>query len=169
MEIKTDLDRLKQIDLARFFNKNERTIQRWHEQGLPRHGEGKGCYYVWAEVLPWYVAFVSGSKDGDEDSSHSARKDRADADIAEMKRDLMAGNLVDAMEVQRGWVDFLTRLRANLMGFPGRLVDRLESARDVREKLAIGNREMAATLREIVAEIEASAPVSEADGEDPEC
>lgn len=48
---------IKQAELALVFQMTERTIQRWHYYGLPRHGEGPGCYYVWAEVLPWYVSF----------------------------------------------------------------------------------------------------------------
>ena len=154
--IKSPLNSLKQIDLAALFGVTDRTIRNWDAEGLPGNGEGRGRVYDFASVLPWYVARVSGSRGGDGDLSDREREQRANADMAEMKAQEMAGFLVNAQEVQRGWTDFLTRLRTNLMGFPARLVDRLEGARDVREKLATGNREMAATLRDIVAEIEAS-------------
>jgi hypothetical protein len=58
MEI--DLKRLTQSNLALIFDKTERTILRWHFFGLPKHGEFRGCYYVWSEVLPWYIAFIAG-------------------------------------------------------------------------------------------------------------
>lgn len=54
-----DLSRMTQAQLCELFARGERTIQRWHQFGLPRHGEGPGCYYVWAEILPWYVSYQS--------------------------------------------------------------------------------------------------------------
>ena len=152
MSIKDSLLMLKQADLCALFAVTDRTIQRWHDQGLPRHGEGRGCYYVWADVLPWYLRFMSGSKGGGEDgNTDSERQERAEADIAEMKRDQLARSLVSAQEMQAAEVDLFTRLRSNLRGFPRRLIDRLEGAEDLRERLAIGKQEMEATLRELSA------------------
>ncbi len=63
---------IKQAELALIFQRTERTIHRWHYYGLPRHGEGPGCYYVWTEVLPWYVRFNrtcdTGDTGGDDDT-----------------------------------------------------------------------------------------------------
>jgi len=59
------LNRLTQKDLAHLFDKTERCIMRWHQFGLPQHGKGTGCYYVWAEVLPWFVAYQAGLRNGD--------------------------------------------------------------------------------------------------------
>ncbi len=63
MEIQ--LDCLTQKDLAALFGKTERTVMRWHQFGLPQHGKGQGCYYIWTEVLPWYVAYEAGLRAGD--------------------------------------------------------------------------------------------------------
>jgi len=63
MEI--SLNHLRQSDLAAIFSNTERTIQRWSQYGLPKHGEDQGCYYVWAEVLPWYVTYAAGLASGD--------------------------------------------------------------------------------------------------------
>jgi phage terminase Nu1 subunit (DNA packaging protein) len=152
--IKNPLNALKQIDIAALFGVTDRTIRNWDKEGLPGNGEGRDRVYDFAAVLPWYVGRVSGSRGSDDDLTDREREQKATADIAEMKAQEMAGFLVNAQEVQKGWADFLTRLRTNLMGFPARLVDRLEGARDIREKIAIGNREMASTLRDIVAELE---------------
>lgn len=151
MTIKDSLSKLKQADLMALFGVTDRTIQRWHDQALPRHGEGRGCYYVWTEVLPWYVGYISGSKQGGSDSE---RLKAAQADMAEMERDTRAGMLVVAADVGREYANALTRLRSNLMGFGDRLIPLLAETTNPREQLAIARREMNQTLREIVAEQE---------------
>jgi phage terminase Nu1 subunit (DNA packaging protein) len=152
MTIKDSLSKLKQADLMALFGVTDRTIQRWHDQALPRHGEGRGCYYVWTEVLPWYVTFMSGSKRGGspEDVSETERLKSAQADLAELTRDERAGLLVLAAEVTQEWADILTMLRSNLMGYGDRLIPLLAETTNPREQLAIARREMNQTLRAIV-------------------
>ena len=153
--IKNPLNALKQIDIAALFGVTDRTIRNWDAEGLPGKGENRDRRYDWAVVLPWYVARVSGSKPGGEPATDKARRENAEADIAEMDRDLKAGTLVNAEDMRQAEVEVFTRLRTNLEGFTPRLVDRLEAGVTPREKLAIGQREMAATLRDLVEEIRA--------------
>lgn len=63
-----ELKHLTQSDLAIIFDKCERTVIRWHLFGLPKHGKGPGAYYVWSEVLPWYVAYAASLRIEDPDA-----------------------------------------------------------------------------------------------------
>ena len=54
---------LSQDNLAAIFGVTTRCIMQWRKSGLPQHGTGPKCYYVWAEVLPWYVAYKAGLGD----------------------------------------------------------------------------------------------------------
>lgn len=157
MSIKESLSKLKQADLMAMFDKTDRTIQRWHDEGLPRHGEGRGCYYVWAEVLPWYLAFMSGSLGGDRGGKSISDKDRklkGEADIEEMKAAEMAGELVRVQEVKKVWNDFLSRLNSSLDGYPDRAAEGLADGMILAERVDVLRKEMNIVRRDIVAEIQ---------------
>lgn len=150
LRLKNDLSSLKQADIAALFGVTDRTIQRWHERGLPRQGDGKGSVYVWADVLAWYVGFVSGSKSGP--TTDKDRKLRAEADLAEMAAAEKAGQLLDANEVKVAWTGFLARVTSNLDGFPDRAAEKLEDGMNLAEKAAVIRRELAGVRRDLVAE-----------------
>lgn len=162
MIIKSDLSALKQADLMALFGVTDRTIQLWHAKGLPRNGEGRGCTYVWKECLPWYVAYVSGSKGGAEAGSDRARREKAEADMAEMEARKMAGELLERKPAILAWINFLGRLKDNLLGYSGRVAPRLEDGMVLAEREAVLNREMHQVLRDVVAETEKSASEVEA-------
>jgi phage terminase Nu1 subunit (DNA packaging protein) len=165
MSIKEALSKLKQADLMAMFDVTDRTIQRWHDQGLPRHGEGRGCFYVWTEVRPWYLAFMSGSLGGDKSGKSLSDKDRklkGEADIEEMKAAEMAGDLVRVKEVQKVWNDFLSRLNSSLDGYPDRTADQLADGMILAERVAVLRKEMNILRRDIVAEIQRGTEVEAA-------
>lgn len=145
--IKNPLNHLQQKDVQALLGKSERQIRRYDDEGLPGHGEGRGRYYVWDDVLPWWIAREAGSKAGPGTLTDKEREQKARADLAEMDAEERAGALLDARAARRSWEDVLGRLRSNLRGFPARLLRRLEGVTDPRERLEIGNREMDATLR----------------------
>lgn len=158
VSIKERLSKLKQSDLMAFFNVSDRTIQRWHDKGLPRHGEGVGCTYVWAEVLPWYVAFVSGSgKPEGGPLNDKDRKLKGEADIAEMEAAEMAGKLVWAKDVQKHLNEFLSRLNASMDGYPDRAAEGLADGMILAERVAVLRKEMNILRRDIVAELQRNA------------
>lgn len=157
MKLKDALKELKQADLCALFAVTDRTIQRWHDEGLPRHGEGRGCFYVWAEVLPWYMKRMSGSRRGGDDLSDKDRKMRADADLAEMAAAQKAGELVDAQEVRRAWSGFLARLKVALDGLPERSAEKIEDGMNLAEKATAIRRELNAVRRDVVSETERAA------------
>ena len=129
------------------------TITDWHkEKGLPppEKPTKNSAYYDLEIYIPWMRENIWKPA-----TNATARKKEADAAIAEMERDVMAGVLVDALAVQRSWEDALARFRTNIRGFPARLVPLLEEASTEREKLAIGQREIDSVLRDLVAKEEA--------------
>ena len=156
LRVKNDLSELKQVDLCALFGVSDRTIQRWHDQGLPRQGSGRGSVYVWSEVLEWYVGFVSGSQSGV--LTDKERKLRAEADIAEMQAAEKAGQLLDAKQVQAAWSGFLSRIKVNLDGLPDRAAQNLEDGRNLAEKAAVIRRELNGVRRDLVAEAGSTEP-----------
>lgn len=153
MSIKDQLNHMKQADIAALFGRDVKTIQRWSDEGLPRHGEGRGCYYVWPEVFGWYEARLSQSKAPDDKD----RKLRAEADLAEMDRDAQAGKLMDTAQAQASWGNFLSGLQSNLMGFPDRVAPDLDDGMTLAERREVLRRAMIASLQGVVAEAERNA------------
>ena len=75
--------------------------------------------------------------------------------MAEMAAQKMGATLVDARSVQAVWEDFLSRLKANLRGFPDRVIPMLEEGGSATERLAICRKAMDATLRSVVTQLQA--------------
>ena len=159
MTIKDSLPKLKQADLMALFGVSDRTIQLWHGKGLPRNGEGRGCSYVWAQVLPWYVAYVSGSMAGDGRSSGGSklisdkdRKLKGEADRSEMDAAEQAGELMRVKDVRKVWLAFLSRLNSAMDGYPDRAADQLADGMILAERVAVLRKEMNIMRRDVVAE-----------------
>jgi phage terminase Nu1 subunit (DNA packaging protein) len=148
---KTALKSLRQTDVAALLGVTDRWIRKLNDEGLPGTGTGAGRVYDWAEVLAWWTRRSSGSGKDGEALTDRQRREKAEADMAEMEAAKMAGTLLDADEAQQEWEDALSRLKGNLLSFPDRIVPRLEEAGTLAEKLATCRKEMHSTLREIVA------------------
>lgn len=140
-----NLRKINQSELAALLGRDIKTVQRWHEDGLPREGEGKALRYDWYRVEAWRDEKRTGANNLDD----RARKLRGEADILEMEAAERAGTLVSVAAVTQEYTDFLTRLRSNLMGFGDRLIPLLAETTNPREHLAIARREMGVTLREV--------------------
>lgn len=53
-----DLEQLTEADVARLLSVDRRTVRRMYKtHGLPATGSGKARRFVWALVLPWYLAY----------------------------------------------------------------------------------------------------------------
>ena len=61
-----------------------------------------------------------------------ARRARADADIAEMRRDQQRGELVAAADVVSAWASLIQAARAELLALPARVCDRISGQSDSR-------------------------------------
>lgn len=83
--------------------------------------------------------------------------------MAEMEARKMAGELLERKPTILAWINFLGRLKDNLLGFSGRVAPRLEDGMVLAEREAVLNREMHQVLRDVVAEAEKSAAEAEAE------
>jgi len=155
-----DLNALSQQELALLWGVSTRTIQRLPDADTLRHGAGQGCYYVWGECWNRNPRLLGATVAGD-DGSDKARKLRAEADIAEMEAREMAGNLLDRKAAIQGWSSLLGRLKDNLMGYPGRVADRISPEMELAEREDVLKKEIHAVLRDVVALIEKDAEVVE--------
>ncbi|WP_157532937.1 hypothetical protein [Hyphomonas polymorpha] len=105
--------------LAAVFGVAPSSISRFVANGILRRAEpGK---FALAECVQAYVTMKAGKvPQGD-----VARRQKADADLAELKAAQMAGKLLDAREVEREWSATCRDLRAAILALPGRLSARL--------------------------------------------
>ena len=94
-----------------------------------------------------------------------ARKLKAEADMAEMERDQLAGTLLASSDVMQTWTDALAALRANLMAYPDRVLSRLEACVTPAERVAVLRGEMKASLEGLVKDAEAQAIKAQAETE----
>ena len=156
MITRDSLNSLKQVEIAALLDFSERRIQQLHAEGLPRNGEGRGGVYVWAEVLAWRDARISGSR-GAEDRTDKQRKEFADANIREMEDAQMAGNLIEVKDARAWWNGFLGRLKSNLDGLPDRAAQGIEDGMNLAERAAVIRRELNSIRRDLVAEAQAEA------------
>ena len=131
------LTAMKQLDLARLFGKNERTIQRWGEAGLPRHGEGRGCTYVWSEVLEWWAKNVAQVGPTDDTLTHKERLTKAQADKAELELALQYGTLLEASRVADTWAEECAAMRSRLLSIPSAAALKIDSSHGQAQREAI--------------------------------
>ncbi len=148
-----DLNRMTQAELASIWKVSTRTIQRRAECETLRHGAGQGSYYVWDECPPSIPGPESGLSQDDQPLTDRQRKDRADADLAEMERDREAENLLDAQDVRRTWEGFLGRLKENLLGLGDRCAPEIQPEHTLAERIAIIRRHVNGSLRDVVAQL----------------
>ncbi len=156
-----DLNHLSQSELAALWECSTRTIQRLPELPTLRHGQGQDSYYVWSECRAFEMGRLSQREDG-ESLTDRQRRERAEADMAEMEARQMAGDLLERKPAILAWSAFLGRLKDNLLGYSGRVAPRIEDGMILAEREAVLNKEMHQVLRDVVAEVEKAA--AEVDG-----
>jgi phage terminase Nu1 subunit (DNA packaging protein) len=121
-----DLSKLSQKECARLLDVDDRTLRRLKDEGMPCHGEARGLFYVWGEVLPWWIAReirMAGARldpslrDIPPIAVSEARKAASDADIADMKAEVMKGNLLESDAVKEVWEKHIITCRNQLVNF----------------------------------------------------
>lgn len=105
--------RVTQKALAALFGVTTETIRLWGKQGMPSYRDG----YTPAECVQWrreQDKADANARERPDLAEEQARKMRADADLSELKRDQMRGELVPAVDVERQ----MERLCAHLPRIP---------------------------------------------------
>ena len=130
------LPRLKRPQIAALLQANERSVSRWEHEGLPVAEPGRGgkaSLYDPAAVVAWYVARrlaeLTGPANGALDpDAERARKDRAQAQLAEQKYQVQTSALILAADAEREWTEAVQDTRAALLALPNALAPRCVAA-----------------------------------------
>ena len=100
--------------------------------------------YDWSLVRAWEKNRATGSGRSDSGLSDRQRRERAEADLAEMERDKAAGVLIVAEDARKVWGEQCANMRARLLSLPATAATRIEDG------MTVAVREE--TLRSLVAE-----------------
>lgn len=146
MITKTYLKTLKQSEVSALLRCADRTVMRWHDEGLPRTGNGRGTTYNWAEVCEWQDSLEEKNGGNPDDR---ARKLCAEADIAEMERDAMAGKYLLVSDVRKEWATAIGNCRARLLSIPAKAALRIEDGMNVAQREAVVRDEIYEALTEL--------------------
>ncbi|WP_306600749.1 hypothetical protein [Geothrix sp. 21YS21S-2] len=152
-----DLARLSQKELAKLLRVEDRTVRNLKDEKIPCHGEGRGMYYVWDEVEPWWfdrrmrlVGLKKTDAVGVPDIFISeARKAAADAEIAEMKAETMKGGLLEAAAVEVIWSEHIAIAKAKLRSISPRVAVQLMDGMTVQERKALIDEGIFAAMAEL--------------------
>lgn len=113
--------------IAKLLMISERRVQQLAKRGvIPKVGRGR---YPLAGSVQGYVRFLQERSLGDDDvpdvGVERARRLRAQADISELKRDKMRGDLIDIQKVERQAEQTMIHIQSRLLQLPERVSGRL--------------------------------------------
>jgi phage terminase Nu1 subunit (DNA packaging protein) len=114
-------------EIARILGVSDRTVQRWHEAGIPRHGEGRGSTYPVARVVAWvrrrdreqFERELAMSPAPDLDEAR-ARKENALARLRELDVAEREGELITVEDALAHQEQVYAALRGILLAVPGK-------------------------------------------------
>lgn len=144
-------------ELARRLDVVMMTITKWEQSGMPVEEpgrKGKPSLYSELEVRNWINdREKNAQKNGTVDLARDrARKERAQAVLAEQTVQIRAKDLVPRVQVERAWATEVSAVRAKLLAWPSTISDRLyrESAvRGVKGVERLIKEEVESLLREL--------------------
>lgn len=136
----TILTTVTQGEFAKAVGKTPQTIADAMREGLPHEKEARNRVAIPViDGVQWWIRNKLNQAVKSKD-----RQADADADISEMKRDQLAGSLVEVAAVQAEWAAHIGNARARLLQLPSKVAVRME------DSMSIGERE--AVVRELVHE-----------------
>lgn len=135
------LQPLSQKEIAAAFGVTTRTIQRWHDEGLPRQGTGRDTTYDLPECIAWRLERereeVERILETFENEEASRKKKLAmQARKLELEVEEMEGRLIDIEDLEQLHSAPLAELRGQILSIPGRLGPLLDRYK-VQEAVAI--------------------------------
>ena len=116
--------------LAELFAVHMQTVTKWEQEGMPiavRGGRGKPSRYSERDVRAWLKAREEAAENGLmlDPVQERARRERAQAILAEQTVAIRARELVPRAEVEKAWTAEVSAVRAKLLSWPTTLSDRL--------------------------------------------
>lgn len=107
-------------ELASFLSITPRRLQQLVKEGLPKERNGK---YPLIESVRWYINYLRG-KTGEQAESVISDRQRllkAQSDKLELENKKLAGMLLEIEEVESVTMEAFSKLKAEILGLPGRL------------------------------------------------
>jgi phage terminase Nu1 subunit (DNA packaging protein) len=152
-----DLARLSQKELAKLLRVEDRTVRNLKDENIPLHGEGKALYYVWDEVEPWWFdrrmraagLKKTGGADVPDLYVSEARKAAADAEMAEMKAEIMKGTHLSSAAAEIIWTNHIAAAKAQLITIGPRVSAQLVDGMTVSERRALIDEGVFSALAEL--------------------
>lgn len=124
--------RVTRRELAQRIGVVMQTITKWESAGLPVDApgrKGKPSLYIEADVKKWLASREKDARNnGTGDVARErARKERAQAILAEQTFEIRAGELVRSSEVEQAWAAEVSAVRAKMLSWPASISDRIHS------------------------------------------
>ena len=116
--------------LAELFAVHMQTVTKWEQEGMPiavRGSRGRPTKYSESDVKEWLQAREEAAEQGLmlDPVQERARRERAQAILAEQTVAIRARELVPRAEVEKAWGAEVSAVRAKLLSWPATLSDRL--------------------------------------------
>lgn len=122
---------LTQRQIAKAFGVSTRTVNRWHDDGFPHHGEGRGIRYHLPDCIEWALARERRDLEDQLDAMQdldSARTRRmlALAKKTELEAEKMAERMIDIDDLEELHLEPLGRIREAMVSAPPRFAPLLD-------------------------------------------
>lgn len=117
---------LSALEFAELLDVHRNTVANWISAGLPAKKKGRtqeietvaGVLWVRAREHKAFEEKLEAATSTPDIDRERCRKLKAEADIAEMKRDQTKGELVSLLEAERTWSTHVLQVRARLLSLP---------------------------------------------------
>lgn len=131
---KGEAPHLTRRELAERLEVHMQTVTKWERDGMPiavRGAKGRASYYDEAEVRAWRQLrdeSARGAGGATDLQADRARKERAQAALAEQAYQIRMRDLLPREEVEQAWAAEVAAVRARLLALPTTLADRVHRA-----------------------------------------
>jgi phage terminase Nu1 subunit (DNA packaging protein) len=144
-------------ELAELRDVHPQTVTKWESEGLPvaeKGGPGRPSHYDPDEVADWLASREASAKNGTRFDlvQERARKERAQAQLAELNYQERLGELLEKDDVAKTWESEVAAARAILLAVPQTWADRIHRA-GALDGVAGVERELRVMARETLREL----------------
>lgn len=155
------------LTVADLLSVSDRQVRTWMKQGLPHSKDGRSPVFNWPEARDWWATYKYGgaavapdpdvhaddadTTPGKRENLDQAneRKARAQADIMELNRARMLGEVIDIASARERVGRMLGNLRAKMLGLPPKLANRLQGVKDRPAMESVITEEMTSLCAEL--------------------
>lgn len=152
-----DLANLNKNQVAQLLGKSLESVDNYireRDNPIPFHSIGRKKYYVWSEVLPWWIkrnAPASARSTKDQLEQEKLIGQRLKNEREQIARDQALGKLVEAEDVKQFWSEKLTEIRQSLVSVGHLAADEITPAMKYGAKKAVIDKLIFSTLDELIA------------------